>query len=158
MSRIDTALIALLLLGPAAAVAQEHAADPLRSPACVAARTELEALLAQPRAAGDRLEQARRRTARACLGASDDRARQRSGAAEAAQVVPPAIAIPRQPPAPPVLAPAPPPLSVPRPTAITICDPAGCWDSDGRRLNQIGPLLVGPGGVCSGLGGIVACP
>lgn len=148
--------VALLLFAPALAVAQHGAADPLRSPACVAARTELEALLAQPRAAGERLEQARRRTARACLGASHDGARQRSGAPEPPQVVPPAMAIPRQPATPPVLAPA--PLSVPRPTVITTCDPAGCWDSEGRRLNQIGPLLVGPGGVCSGLGGIVACP
>lgn len=152
------ALVALLLFAPAVAVAQHAAADPLRSPACVAARTELEALLARPRAAGERLEQARRRTALACLGASDDGARQRSGAAEPPQVVPPPFALPRQPAAPPVLAPAPAPLSVPRPTVITTCDPAGCWDSEGRRLNQIGPLLVGPGGVCSGLGGIVACP
>ena len=152
------AVVALLLFAPALAVAQHGAPDPLRSPACVAARTELEALLAQPRAAGERLEQARRRTARVCLGASGDGARQRSGAAEPPQVVPPPSTVPRQPAMPPVLAPAPAPLSVPRPTVITTCDPAGCWDSEGRRLNQTGPLLVGPGGVCSGLGDIVACP
>ncbi|HEY0887113.1 MAG TPA: hypothetical protein VGE20_17600, partial [Ramlibacter sp.] len=60
------ALIAFLPFGPAPAIAQQGDGDPLRSPACVAARTELEALLAQPRAAGERLEQARRRTGRAC--------------------------------------------------------------------------------------------
>lgn len=158
--RLHAARIALLLfgpIGPMAAVAQDGAADPMRSPSCVAARAGLEALLAQPRADRQRLEQARRRTAQACLGAIDS-ARRRSGAAEPPQVVPPAIAIPRQPVPPPVVAPALPPLSVPRPTAITTCDPTGCWDSEGRRLNQMGPLLVGPGGVCSGLGGIVTCP
>lgn len=155
--RLHAALIAFALFGPALAAAHDEAADPMRSPPCTAARAQLEALLAQPGAAGERLEQARRRTARECLGASDG-GRQRSGAPQPPQVVPPAIAIPRQPVQPPVPAPAPPPVSVPRPTAITACDPAGCWDSEGRRLNQMGPLLVGPGGVCSGLGGIVACP
>ena len=156
--RLDAALMAFALFAPALAAAQEEAADPMRSPPCVAARAELEALLAQPGPADERLEQARRRTARACLGASDDSARQRAGAPQPPQVVPPAIAIPRQPVQRPLPAPAPPPVPVPRPTAITTCDPAGCWDSDGRRLNRMGPLLVGPGGVCNGLGGILSCP
>ena len=155
--RLDAALIAFALFGPTPAAAQDEAADPMRSAPCVAARAELESLLALPGAAGERLEQARGRTARACLGAGGGD-RQRSGAPEPPQVVPPAIAIPRQPVQPPVIAPAPPPVPLPRPTAITTCDPAGCWDSQGRRLNQMGPLLVGPGGVCSGLGGIVTCP
>ena len=115
--------------------------------------------MAQPRPSPDRLEQARRRTAQACLGTEGAQG-QRSGAAQPPQAVPPAMGFPRQPVQPPVIAaPAPPPpLPVPRPTAITTCDPAGCWDSEGRRLNQMGPLLVGPGGVCTGAGGIVNCP
>ncbi|NKE64409.1 hypothetical protein RAMLITH_01130 [Ramlibacter sp. RBP-2] len=153
------ALSALLLFGPAPALAQRGAADPLRSAPCAVARAELEAALAQRPAAGGRLEQARHRAAQACLGASDDGARRRPGAAGQPQVVQPTIATRRQPSElPPAPAPPPPPLSVPRPTAITACDPAGCWDSEGRRLNQMGPLLVGPGGVCSGLCGLVACP
>src|SRR5690349_24565914 len=37
-----------------------------------------------------------------------------------------------------------PPLAIPRPAAVTVCDPGGCWDSDARRLNQVGPLVMGP--------------
>jgi hypothetical protein len=155
--RIESALLAALLLAAGAALARDDAADPMRSQPCLDARAELEALLAQPRGSSERLAQARRRTAQACLGSSDG-ARQRSGAPEPPQAVPPTIAIPRQPVQPPALAPAPPPVPVPRPTAITVCDPSGCWDSQGRRLNQQGPLLIGPGGLCTGLGGIVTCP
>ncbi len=155
--RLDPAFIALLLFATSAPCARDGAPDPLRSPSCLAARTELEALLAQARAGDQRLAPARQRAARACLGASDG-TRQRSGAPEPAPAVAPAIVVAPPPVRPPAAAPAPAPLSVPRPTAITTCDPAGCWDSDGRRLNQMGPLLVGPGGVCSGLGGVVTCP
>lgn len=152
--KIVIALAALVALAPAAA--GDRHPDPMGSPQCAAARVELDALLAQARASREQLQQARRHTAQACLGTSDA-PRQRSGAAEPPQAVPPTIAAPR-PPVPPVVAPPPPPLALPRPTAITTCDPGGCWDSDGRRLNQMGPLLVGPGGVCHGLGGIVSCP
>ncbi len=58
---------------------------------------------------------------------------------------------------PPVALPAP-PLAIPRPTVITTCDPAGCWDSDGRRLNNMGPLLMGPRGPCTLQGGVANCP
>ena len=77
--RLDAALIAFALFGPTPAAAQDEAADPMRSAPCVAARAELESLLALPGAAGERLEQARGRTARACLGAGGGD-RQRSGA------------------------------------------------------------------------------
>ena len=154
--KIDIALIALLALASAAA-AGDREPDPMHSPQCEAARAELDTLVAQPRASRERLEQARRRVAQACLGASDT-VRQRSGAPEPPQVVAPTIGVQRQPVAPSAIEPAPAPLAIPRPTAITTCDAAGCWDSDGRRLNRMGPLLVGPGGVCHGLGAIVNCP
>lgn len=154
--KIDIALIALLALAPVAAAADRNP-DPMHSPRCEAARAELDTLLGQPRASRERLEQARRRAAQACLGATNT-VRERSGAPEPPQVVPPTIGVQRQPVAPPAIEPAPAPPAVPRPTAITTCDAAGCWDSDGRRLNRMGPLLVGPGGVCQGLGAIVNCP
>lgn len=150
-------LIAVLLLAsPLAGQAQQR--DSLSSGECVAARAELEAALAddasnpQPRA--QRLAMARKHTALACLGPSSGRA-QRSGAPEPAQVVPPPVIA--APPVRPSAAPLP-QLEIPRPTAITTCDPAGCWDSDGKRLNQVGPLLMGPSGLCSVHGGMVTCP
>ena len=148
-------IAALLLAAPLAGQAQPG--DSLRSDECAVARAELEAALADnasnPRARAQRLAMARRHAALACLGPSSGRA-QRSGAPQPAQVVPPpVIAAPR---APPSAAPLP-QLEIPRPAAITTCDPAGCWDSDGRRLNQVGPLLMGPRGLCSMHGGIVTC-
>jgi len=152
-------IAALLLAAPLAGQAQPR--DSLRSGECVAARAELEAALADnasnPRARAQRLAMARKHAALACLGPSSGRA-QRSGAPEPAQVVPPpVIAAPSAPPAPPAAASLP-QLEIPRPAAITSCDPAGCWDSDGRRLNQMGPLLMGPRGPCSMHGGMVTCP
>lgn len=135
-------------------------ADPLNSAACNAARAELEAAIDQaaPGASAARFARARRQAAMACLGRSEDRA-VRSGAPEPVQRVPaPAISTaPRAPSVPPVLEP-PPALAVPRPTVITICDPAGCWDSEGRRLNNLGPLLMGPRGACTVQGGLASCP
>jgi hypothetical protein len=54
--------------------------------------------------------------------------------------------------------PPPPPLRVDRPAVITACDPGGCWDSNGTRLNRAGPVLLGPTGACSVSGGFVHCP
>lgn len=50
------------------------------------------------------------------------------------------------------------PLVIPRPTAVTTCDPGGCWDSQGRRLNQVGPVLMGPHGACTMQAGAAQCP
>ncbi|HWI82464.1 hypothetical protein [Ramlibacter sp.] len=131
-------------------------ADPMLTPKCLAARGELEALLVQLGPKPDpRLEQARRRAADLCLGRASGRP-QRAGAPEPALVVPPTAAAAMRETPPPAVA-APPPV-IPRPTVVTTCDPGGCWDSQGRRLNQMGPLLVGPGGVCSVQGGLVNCP
>lgn len=69
-------------------------------------------------------------------------------------VPPPVIDGPRPPP----VAPPPPPLDIPKPAAITTCDPGGCWDSQGRRLDRSGPLLMGPHGACVVQAGVVRCP
>ncbi|MES3003980.1 MAG: hypothetical protein V4787_25035 [Pseudomonadota bacterium] len=58
----------------------------------------------------------------------------------------------------PAISPPSPPLAIPRPATISSCDPAGCWDSEGRRLNNQGPLLLGPRGPCLQQGGVVSCP
>ncbi len=52
---------------------------------------------------------------------------------------------------------APPPLQIARPTTLTTCDPGGCWDSNGNRLNGQGPVLIGPSGTCVAQGGVVNC-
>lgn len=59
---------------------------------------------------------------------------------------------------PPVPALPPAPVEAPRPAALTTCDPGGCWDSRGKRLDSVGPLLVGPRGACDVQGGVVLCP
>jgi len=149
--KIRLAGLALLALAPAMVLADERPADPLGSARCLAARADLDALLAPPAA-----PLAQQLLAQACLGGAEE-PRQRSGAPQPPLAVPPAIASPRLPAAPSIPAP-PPALSIPRPTAVTTCDPGGCWDSQGRRLNQMGPLLVGPHGVCTTHGALVNCP
>ena len=156
MSRIITAL--LLAIVPALAHAQ---ADPLASPECLAARAELEQALndadGQRGASAERLTRARAKAAAACLGRGDG-TRQRFGAPEPPRVVtPPLITDGRAPPLPKMEG-APPPLAIPRPTVITTCDASGCWDSEGRRLNNAGAVLMGPRGLCSGTGNTVNCP
>ena len=154
-------VVAALLLAVTLA-AQAQPKDPLSSAECAAARAALEAALdddvSSKRARAERLATARKHAALACLGPSSGEP-QRSGAPQPAQVVPPpAIAAPRAPTAPPSPTTAPlPQLAIPRPATITTCDPAGCWDSDGRRLNQMGPVLMGPRGPCSVHGGVVTC-
>ena len=50
------------------------------------------------------------------------------------------------------------PVPNPRPQAMTMCDPGGCWDSEGRRVNRAGPVLVTPRGACVAQGATVQCP
>jgi hypothetical protein len=52
----------------------------------------------------------------------------------------------------------PPQIDIPRPAILSSCDTAGCWDSAGRRLNNQGPLLLGPRGPCLQQGAVVTCP
>jgi hypothetical protein len=137
--------------------------DPLQSAECTAARADLEAALAEPtptrRDHPDRLALARKQAAAQCLGRTSGPA-QRSGAPDPPIAVPaPVIDVPRSAQARPPLAPPPQPaIATPRTAVITTCDPAGCWDSNGQRLNSAGPLLLGPHGVCSAQAGQVSCP
>jgi hypothetical protein len=136
--------------------------DQLRSAECVAARAALDAVLDEPtqtrRDGRERLALARKQAAEQCLGRMSGRA-QRSGAPEPPVAVPaPIIEVPRA-------AQARPPVTLPQPAtpaartaAITACDPAGCWDSNGQRLNSAGALLLGPRGVCVLQAGQVTCP
>ena len=140
---------------------QGQARDPVASPECGAARAELEQALNDPATGrsrpGDRLDRARAKAAGACLGGTEGN-RERSGAPQPVQAVPVPRITPARPPSLPQPAPPPAALVIPRPAAITACDPAGCWDSEGRRLNQMGPSLMGPQGPCTVQGGMVSCP
>jgi hypothetical protein len=157
-----TRFVAALLLAAAATCAlsaEGPDADPLNSTECAAARDELDKALSEPaerqRARPERLARARQQATRVCLG-RDSGNRERSGAPQPVQAVPPAAISVR--PAPPTPAPPQPPLAIPRATVITTCDPAGCWDSEGHRLNNVGPLLMGPRGLCTIQGGLLNCP
>jgi hypothetical protein len=153
----------LLAAGAATALAATVAeADPMSSRECMAAREELEQAISEPadrRARSERIARARRQAALACLGPSSG-SRERSGAPQPPQAVPAPVIGVRPAPAPPAaaLAVPQPPLAIPRPAVITACDPAGCWDSEGRRLNNMGPLLMGPRGLCTMHGGVLNCP
>ena len=151
-----------LLIAASAVLAHAQSSDPLDSPECRSARDELEAALDDPgmgRAErAQRLAIARKNVLGICLGPASAQP-QRSGAPERVIAVPAPIisAPPAHPVAPAATAPLP-PLAVPRPAVITTCDSAGCWDSEGRRLNHLGPMLVGPRGLCNLQGGIANCP
>jgi hypothetical protein len=157
--------LALLLAAGAASAAPgaiAQAADRLDLPECRAARGELEAALDDPglgrNERAQRLAVARKKVLAICLGPASAHP-QRSGAPQPALAVPAPII--SAPPLYPTARATPPPLplvSAPRQAVITICDPQGCWDSDGRRLNNLGPMLVGPRGVCTLQGGIANCP
>jgi hypothetical protein len=144
--------------------AQGHAVpvDPLRSPECAAARAQLGDALDEPvsqrRAHPEQLARARKGVIERCLGHMTGNP-QRTGAPDPPIAVPaPVVDAPRT--APPQLpgAAAPPALVTPRASVITACDPAGCWDSNGQRLNNLGPVLLGPHGVCVAQAGQVTCP
>ena len=161
MDRFLAALI-LAVASAAASAAPARQGDALDSPECAEARAELDSLLADPatreKTHAAALARARKQAALACLGrAGDDR--ERSGSPyPATGVAPPAIAPSPARATPPALPPPQPALVIPRPTAITACDAAGCWDSEGRRLNNIGPMLVGPRGPCIVQGAVATCP
>jgi hypothetical protein len=155
MNRLATVLA---LLAVPAALAQGNP-DLMKTPGCAAARSQLEAVLGAggPR---DRLAAARERAALACFGV-------RPAPPPEGRFVPPPVAVegiqlrstpalqagPATPPAAP-----PPPLAIPRPPVVTACDASGCWDSNGTRYNQQGPVLLGPKGVCTLQAGALNCP
>ena len=70
----------------------------------------------------------------------------------------PSVALPQVPSPAALPTPLPPPVALPRAAVITQCDPTGCWDSSGQRLNRVGPGLAGPGGPCTVQGNSVICP
>jgi hypothetical protein len=154
--------VASLILACAGA-AQAQPVDPLQSPECSAAREALaqaqENAAARRAGARDALATARENARLACLGRESGNA-QRVGAPDPPIAVPAPVIEPPPPPRALVtpISPPPPPLQIPRPAAITACDPGGCWDSNGQRLNQLGPMLVGPHGACTVQGGVVQCP
>jgi hypothetical protein len=155
-------LLLALALACIAAGAHAQKPDPLKSPACIETRQRLQELVAQAKPGdpddAERLSLAREGMAIACFGRKQGQ-RERSGVPVPAQVVaPPALSTPR-PIAGPMPSTAPPsPLYTPGPAAVTACDPGGCWDNQGHRLNNIGPLLIGPRGPCTVQAGMVVCP
>ena len=152
----------------AQAPAMRASGDPLKSPACVDARRDLNAAEAalkpgQAPSSAD-LKRLRQKVADVCLRAEAD--------TPSARVLPP-IAVPpvsagigatagiAQPRAPalPVITPLPTPTPPTGPTQVSRCDAGGCWDSNGARLNRSGPFLVNPqGAMCTKVGTIVQCP
>ena len=103
------------------------------------------------------LKTLRLRAGRACLGGANAPLPQRT--AQPPISVSPVAGAP--PPAPPRL-PAGPVVSLPKPAEspifVTSCDPAGCWASDGSRLQRSGSKLLGPRGLCSVQGTVLHCP
>jgi hypothetical protein len=152
-------LAALVLVASAASVSGASEPDPLKSQACKDALAAMDQVMAAPAspARTTNVAAAREEAAVACLGRSSGRAA-RSGAPEPVQVVRPPALVPAVPPTAPATATPAPPLVIPRPTVITTCDSAGCWDSEGRRLNSMGPLLMSPRGPCTLQGGFANCP
>lgn len=164
-----------VLLGLFVAAGARAQADLIGTPECQRARAALDAAFdafAQKRRdAAGQLRAARERAAQACFGttlakeaasaasrpASDARAG-RSATAPAA--TPPDMQLR---PALTLSAPAPraaPPPVVPPPVqgTVTSCDAGGCWDNLGRRINRVGPNLVGPNGACTVQGVFATCP
>lgn len=130
--------------------------DPLKSDACGRALADLQA--ARAGASGrtpGQVEALRRDATQACLGGNGDARRPAPTAQAPLAVPPPTVALPRSVPPREGTPPAPP---IERPAVITSCDAGGCWDSNGKRLNRAGPVLIGPAGVCVTTGPQVQCP
>lgn len=145
--------------------------DPLKSSECLAALDTLQALettmAPKPSASSVReplarrqeakLETARRTAAHACLGAREDSLPPRR--AEHPPVLAPARPAPALPSPPaPATAAVLPPVQIPTTKTVTACDAAGCWASDGTRLQRVGDSLLGPKGFCTVSGSVLTCP
>jgi hypothetical protein len=160
---VQCVVLALLAGGAYSQAPARGDDDPLHSAECQSALLALERRL-QEAAAGSAtarqgLAAAREKAKEACLGRQAGGA-ERSGAPASPIALPaPAAAAPQPRATAPETTAPPPPVHIPRPVAITTCDPGGCWDSEGRRLNFMGPVLISPqGGVCTVQGGAVQCP
>lgn len=146
---------ALFLLSATAMPLRAQDADPLKSPACGAA---LSALQAARTSGSDRVATLRDAAASACLGSAVVPPRPARVLQAPVAVPPPPVDGPMQ------VAPMPAPVLPPPPVAIqraplpATCDPGGCWTSDGTRLRHVPPSLAGPSGICTQQGGLVYCP
>ncbi len=152
--------IALAVLACAQSQAQPGVADLMKTPQCLQAREDLDAALATggPPA---RLAAAREQAGLKCLGEKPPPLPEGRFVPPPEPLAPlrlrPAPALAPAPATAPI-APPPRPLAIPRPPVITSCDAAGCWDSDGTRYHQQGPVLLGPRGVCTVQAGLLNCP
>lgn len=145
-------LVLLVLALPVCGAAQHG--DPLKSQACSQALAQLEAALASGAGTGA----LRQHAAKACLGQAEPAApRSNRWAQPPISVPPPVIEPPARAQAIPSTQPVPPPVHIDRPAAIATCDANGCWTTDGRRLPQLGPNLIGPQGPCAATGGFANC-
>ncbi len=151
-----------------ASLAGTPAATLQTSPAC---RQALEALTraeddgasatAASAPAAERLRNARRAAAQACLGTADTPLPQTRQPAPAPAPAPSLSPSPTRPPLtlPSVTTTPPAPAPQNRPlVTVTRCDATGCWASDGSRLQRQGGLLLGPRGACTQLGAVLNCP
>jgi hypothetical protein len=140
-----------------AAGAAAQAGDPLKSPACAQAIESLQSARNASASAGT-VEGLRSAAADTCLGSAALPQRPSRVAQPPVAVPPPQIDLPVRvaPAAPPALAP--PPVAIGRPPAPALCDASGCWANDGTHLRQVAPSLMGPGGLCTQQGALIACP
>ena len=154
-------LLAACLMTVGTAWAQREVPSP-ESAACDRARRGLEhalqAHVVNNTTSSVRLEAARRQAQAACLGGD---ATTTPGRRVAPQ---PPFAVP-DPPLPAARMPAPavalplPSVPLPSPRVLGPCDATGCWDNQGRRLNEGGGIYSAPGGgVCSVQGVFATCP
>lgn len=156
-----------MTLALAASTSLAQGTDPLRSTECAQALEALQAqeaaviAAAQRKDAGEQagqlvaLEALRRLAAHACLGSRLD------APLQVGRLARPPIAVAPVTPRSTVVLPVPvaalPPIPIPPWKTITACDPMGCWASDGTRLSRMGPILVGPLGLCTDLGAVLSC-
>ena len=139
--------------------------QPASAPASAGHRSGTDGVRASGPNVDPGLQRLRDTAARACLASRPDApaAPVPGRLAQPPMTVPPLAGTPRWP----LPASAPAPLESTRPvvpqsrtpTVITTCDAAGCWTSDGRRLERVAPdMFVGPRGICSGQGVMLQCP
>ncbi|HET9977352.1 MAG TPA: hypothetical protein VFQ20_07960 [Burkholderiaceae bacterium] len=155
----------LSLTFTAQALAASEAASP-QAPACRRALDALDARAAAVLGSADRdgarahIEALRRQAALACLGGRDaPRSAPLRPRASPPVAVPSAAVAATAPPVRPSATPLArdaPPAGHP-PLTLTACDAAGCWTSDGTRLQRAGSVLLGPRGVCQVSGPFVQC-
>ena len=155
-------LLAVCLMAATTAWAQRELPSP-ESAACDRARRGLEDAL-QAQVVGNaapsvRLEAARRQAQAACLGGDAASTPGRRAAPQPPFAVPEASSpAARLPIAPTVVLPVP-SAPLPSPRVLGPCDATGCWDNQGRRLNEGGGIYNAPGGgTCSVQGVFATCP